>query len=88
MKKIIIAILLVLTFSLDAFSGYKIGQSLETRGTRRKKARIEKLEKKYKNNNAYVKRKESRTLKGPTPIGSPKFAGYPPAGPVCIVICF
>lgn len=88
MKKIIIAVLLVLTFSLDAFSGYKHGPSLETAGTRRKKARIEKIEKKYKNNGAYAARKEMRTLKGPSPHGRPKPAYAPPPPKFAGIIIF
>ena len=88
MKKIIIAVLLVLTFSLDAFSGYRRGPTLETAGTLRKKARIENIEKNCKKNRAYVKHKEMRTLKGPSPHGHPKPAYAPPPPKFAGIIIF
>lgn len=65
-KKIIIAVLLALTFSFDAFPGYRRGPTLETEGTLQKKARIENVDENYA---AYIVRKDLRTLKGPTRFG-------------------
>lgn len=67
MKKIIIAVLLALTFSFDALPAYRLGPTLEEAGTgtlerpkpRGKKPGIKKLETKCKKSDAGVEHKEN-----------------------------